>query len=170
MTQTHTDEIESALDACDAVRTTSPSDAWDDDISNWVLQAFIEYGTETTEPLEDVFETYNLQIWNADFETPLITLARREGFSYGCDIDRSERVADIDDLLRRESEVRRTETFIHPEPPRFRVRLEIEYGERSPGIPRVLQQYGLAIHSVNFRRGMVTVVPIEELTYGGVGE
>jgi len=171
MTQTHTDDIERALDACDAVRTVTPSDAWDDGISNWLFDVWVEYGTETTAALEELLAEHDLRIWNADFRGPQVTLARREGFSYGHDLDRRDRVSSIDDCFTRLSEVRRTETFIHPESPRLRVRVEIEYGERSVApITRVLDERDLAIYSVDFRRGTVTVVPAEKLTYGGGAE
>lgn len=170
-TTTDTEEIKAALEACDAVRTVARSDDYDQDIGTWQFQVWIEYGTETTEPLEEILAEYDLRIWNADFRSPEVTLARREGFGYGNDIERSEHVTSIDDCVTQLSEVRRTETFIHPDRPRLRVRVEIEYGEQSPAaLSRVFAQQGLAIYSVNFRRGTVTVVPAGELTYGGAGE
>jgi len=170
-TTTDTEEIEAALEDCEVVRTVGRSDDYAQEIGNWLVQVWVEYGTETTEPLEQILAEHDLQIWNADFRSPEVTLAHRDGFSYGHDIARSGRFTSLDDCFTRLAEVRRAEPFVHPEPPRFRLRVEIEYGERSPAsVTRVLEQRGLAIHRVDFRRGKITIVPAEELTYGGAGE
>jgi len=170
MTQTHTDEIESALDACDEVRTITPNDSYGDDGGNWLVEAWLEYGTETTEPLEDVLEKFDLRIWNADFEYSKVTLAPREGFSYGHGDPLRQR-QNIDSAFSRKSEVRRTETLLYPEAPRLRVIVEMEYGEPTlAAVATLLARQDLAIYSVDFQRGKATVVPTDQLVYGGGGE
>lgn len=170
-TDTQTDEIETALEACDAVEHVRRNDEYGPDGGNWQYELTFTYGTETTEPVEELLAEYDLRIWSANFSTDTVILAPRDGFSYGNECEHATRVVGIEDRFELIPEVRRVETLLHASAPRLRIRVEMEYAEKTIApLSGVLSEHGLGVYAIDFRHGAATLVPVGQLTYGGDAE
>jgi len=76
---TNTDEIESALEASDAVETVNV-DCDDGDV--YSLTVFLADCVDTTAPLTDVLEEYELRIWYANFDWHTVTHVPADAATY----------------------------------------------------------------------------------------
>ncbi len=79
MTQTHTDEIESALDACDGVRSAH---GYDHNHAGFAVDVYFHDDVTSAAPISDVLSDHELRIWSVNFNTRSLTLIPAAELSY----------------------------------------------------------------------------------------
>lgn len=166
MSTTTTDEIETALGACDAVGMAHTHD------DRGKTTVYLADHASTTEPLEEILAEYDLRIWSVGFDSNVLTLVPASELAYPLGSDHEGRTAtELEDWFRRVEDVVTTTTEVADTAPRLRHRVAFRYGAAGiTAITDVLDGFALAIYAADLRHGTVSLVPAEAVTYRGEGE